>query len=74
MRQDAGVLLNFLFCHRIRFTASISIGLPRESRISTNDAPKQATNIGFVQPEIQGFGHNFAPPGYFALCAGAAGS
>jgi hypothetical protein len=49
----------------IRFTASILTCCHGNRESQTNDALKQAANIGFVQPEIQGFDHNFAPPGLF---------
>jgi hypothetical protein len=65
MRQDADVLLNFLFSHMYGLPLQYRSACREKRESQTNDAPKQVTNIGFVQPEIQGFGHNFAPPRLF---------
>ena len=54
MRQDAGARLQFFVSHILRFTAFILTACRENRQSQTNDAPKQATNIGFVQPEIQG--------------------
>jgi hypothetical protein len=53
---------------------SLHIDLRRECKSQTCETPKQVTNIGFVQPEIQGFGHNFAPPGLFRPLRGRSGT
>jgi hypothetical protein len=63
MRQDAGIRFNFLFSHMYGLPLQYRSARLENHESQTNDAPKQSTNIGFVQPEIQGFGHNFAPPG-----------
>jgi hypothetical protein len=63
MRQDACIRFNFLFSHMYGLPFQYQSACLENRESQTNDAPKQAANIGFVQPEIQGFGHNFAPPG-----------
>jgi hypothetical protein len=65
MRQDAGVRFNFLFSHMYGLPLQYRSACLENRESQTNDAPKQATNIGFVQPEIQGLGRNFAPPALF---------
>jgi hypothetical protein len=60
MRLNPGLLYNFCFSHGI--AGAVDRPVPAgKANLKRSDEPKQAMNIGIVQPEIQGIARNFAP-------------